>query len=123
MKKLNHDKFTKDRAFAVNDKVFVNNHQETLTWLEGIVTEITGPLSYKIKLNDGSIVCRHIDHIRIHHSPPQQDISTEAVIDDSFMFLEHQLSTSPNGTFETAPQQSPVLRRSTRVKCPPDRFS
>ena len=35
--KLNHDKLTKDRAFDVNDKVFVNNPQGTPTWLEGIV--------------------------------------------------------------------------------------
>ena len=53
----------------------------------------------------------HIDYIRIRHSPPQQDISTEAAIDDSFMFPQH------------APQQSPVLRRSTRIKHPPDHFS
>ena len=107
----------------MNDKVFVDNHQGTPTWLEGIVTEITGPLSYKIKLNDGSIIRHHIDHIRICHSPPQQDISTEAAIDDSFMFQQHQPSIFPNGTVETAPQQSLVLCRSTGVKHPPDRFS
>ena len=79
----------KDHAFDVNDKVFMNNLQGTLTWLEGIVTEMTGPLSYKIKLNDGSIICHHIDHIHICYSLPQQDISTEATIDDSFMFQQH----------------------------------
>ena len=80
------------------------------------MTEILGPLSYKVKLNDGSIIRQHIDHIRIHHSPPQQHISTE--VDDSFMFPQHQpTSTPPNGTAETASQQPPatVLHRSTRV--------
>ena len=48
-------------------------------------------------------ICRPIDHIRICHSPLQQDTSTEAAIDDSFMFLQHQPSTFPNGIGETAP--------------------
>ena len=48
-------------------------------------------------------ICCHIDHICICHLPLQQDISTEAAIDDSFMFPQHQPSTFPNGTAETAP--------------------
>ena len=49
-------------------------------------------------------ICRHIDHICIRHSPLQQDIFTEAAIDDSsFMFPQHQPSTFPNGTAETVP--------------------
>ena len=122
--KLNHDKFTKARVFGVDDKVFVKNHQGTPTWLEGIVTEITGPISYKVKLNDGSIIRRHVDHIRIRHSPPQQAISAESAIDDSFMFPQSQpISTSPNCPTETAPQQPQLLRRSTRVRHPPTRYS
>ena len=54
--KLNHDKSTTARVF---DEVFVRNHQGTPTWLEGIVTDITGPLSYKIKLNnDNTLSCQ-----------------------------------------------------------------
>ena len=114
---------TKAHAFDVNDKVFVKNHQGTPPWLEGIVTEITGPLSYKIKLNDGSTICCHIDHIRFRHSPPQQDISTGTVIEDSFMFLQHQpTSTFPVGPAESVPEQPPVLYRSTRVRHPSNRF-
>ena len=64
--------FTKDCAFDVNGKVFVNNPQGTPTWLESIVTKITDPLSYKIKLSDGSVIHHHIDHICICYSPPQQ---------------------------------------------------
>ena len=89
-------------------------------WIEGIVAEITGPLSYKIKLNDGSVIRRHVDHIRIHHSQPQQDCSTET-IDDSFMFPSPKKNPSCP-TNVTPPQQS-VLRRSTRRQNPPICFS
>ena len=72
--------------------------------------------------NHGSVICHHIDHIHINHSPPQEHISAE--VDDTFMFPHHQpTSTPPNGTAETAPQQPPVLYRSTRVRHPPNHFS
>ena len=118
--KLNHDKSTKARTFKVDDPVFVKTHQGTPVWIEGIVTEITGPLSYKIKLNDGSVIRRHVDHIRIRHSQGQPDCSTEPS-DDSFMFPSPK--ATPSCPTQDTPQQQPVLRRSTRTRNPPDRFS
>ena len=88
------------------------------------MTDITGPLSYKIKLNNGSIIRRHVDHIRIHYSSPHQDSSTEPAFDDSFIFPPHQTTDiSPSDTTDTSTQQPPALRRSTRVSHPPVRFS
>ena len=77
--KLNHDKSTKLRTFNLNDLVFVKNNQGNPMWIEGIVTEIIGPLSYKIKLNDGSAIRCYVDHIRIHYSQPQQNCFTETM--------------------------------------------
>ena len=118
--KLNHDKSTKARTFNVDDPVFVKNHQGTPVWIKGIVTEITGLLSYKIKLNDGSVIRCHVDHIRIRHSQGQPDCSTKT-IDDSFMFPSPK--ATPSGPTQDIPQQQPVLRRSTRIQNPPDCFS
>ena len=88
------------------------------------MTEITGPFSYKIKVNNGSIIRRRVDHIHICHSPPHQDGSTESAFDDSFMFPPHPTTnTSPSDTTDTATQQPPALRRSTRMSHPPVRFS
>ena len=36
-------------------------------WLPGIITEVTGPVSYVIELTDGRTVRRHQDHVRRHH--------------------------------------------------------
>lgn len=33
-------------------------------WIEGIITELTGPLSYKIKLTDESIIRQHVDSVK-----------------------------------------------------------
>lgn len=32
-------------------------------WIPGFITKITGPVSYKVMLGDGSIVRRHVDQI------------------------------------------------------------
>ena len=38
-------------------------------WLSGIISEVTGPVSYTIELTDGSgrTVRRYLDHVRRHH--------------------------------------------------------
>ena len=60
---LNHDIHSKDQKFQINDSVFAENLGHGSKWLEGIVEEIKGPLMYMMKLHDGRILKRHVDHI------------------------------------------------------------
>lgn len=83
----------KARSFQVGEKVYVESFS-TLSnrWIEGEITESSGPVSYKIKLNSGKIIRRHIDHIRVGkpHTPESKgDIpnSFDAVARD-FHFQE-----------------------------------
>lgn len=32
-------------------------------WIPGFITKVTGPLSYKVMLGDGTIVRRHVDQV------------------------------------------------------------
>jgi len=55
--KIAHDNHKPQREFSVGDTVYAENftvssHQK---WIEGVITEVTGLLSYKIKLTDGNI--------------------------------------------------------------------
>ena len=61
---LNHDIHSKDQKFRINNTEYVENFAQESKWLEGIVEEIRGPLTYIIKLPDGRILKRHVDHIR-----------------------------------------------------------
>ena len=62
--KSNHDKKSKSRQFSIGDEVFARNHGRGETWLKGIIIEKTGPVSFKVQLdNDQTIRC-HQDHIR-----------------------------------------------------------
>ena len=75
-------------------------------------------LSFQIKLQDGRVVRRHIDHI-IYRSTSQ---TTQAP--DDWMDLpqiSNSNTTEQSSTIiETAP---PPLRRSTRISVPPKRYA
>ena len=61
-----HDYSRPLRSFKVNAKVYAKNlTTNTPKWITGIVTKITGPLLYVIQLEDGRIVCRHVNHVKI----------------------------------------------------------
>ena len=51
--KLGHDQHTRMRMIYPGDTVFVRNvRNKTLAWLQGIIVSQTGPLSYKVKLDN-----------------------------------------------------------------------
>ena len=49
------------REFKVGQNVIALNYTVGQKWLCGIISERTGPVSYKIKIDDG-VIHRHIDH-------------------------------------------------------------
>ena len=68
--KLDHDTSKALRSFAVGDLVYTQNFSATPPkWIPGEVVEVTGPLSYKVKLEAGTIARRHVDHLRQRSSP------------------------------------------------------
>ena len=60
--KLNHDNTANVRSFRIDAPVLVKNFNSTgKKWLRG---HIIKSLSYLIKLSDGRIFRRHVDHLR-----------------------------------------------------------
>jgi hypothetical protein len=62
--KNSHDRSAKERHFAVGDKVYARNFASGNPWLHGVISEVTGPLSFKVQLTDGRVVRRHLDQVR-----------------------------------------------------------
>jgi hypothetical protein len=60
--KLHHDRLAV-RTFTVGQTVNVKNFARGSKWLPGVVVQVTGPLSYMVKLQDGRVIKRHVDHI------------------------------------------------------------
>ncbi|CAG2228036.1 unnamed protein product [Mytilus edulis] len=62
-----HDKKSVNRQINVGQGVFARNFAigSKIKWIPGEVIKQSGPLSFHIKLQDGRVIRRHIDHIRL----------------------------------------------------------
>ena len=120
------------RSFDVHAKVYVKNHTGTTPrWLAGVVTKVTGPLSYVVRLQDGKIVRRHVDHIKKRSVCADVRVSPDQVADHSHVGLPESETDQENEPEPSVPEtdhaesgtiESVPPRRSTRVRKAPDYF-
>ena len=59
-----HNVHAKDRTLRVGDTVYVMNFTGKTKWLHGVIVEQTGPVSFRVRLDDGRVLRRHVDHVR-----------------------------------------------------------
>ena len=116
--KSSHDLHAKARVLECGDKVFIKDTSSSKEWDSGVVIEVNGPVTYKVKLQDGRILRRHIDHIRKRQSPDPEQEEPES---------EPELNTNASTTIPQAQAQQEVgshsnLRRSSRTSHPPNRL-
>ena len=62
--KAHHDRHSKYRELKIRQPVWARNIREGPRWVQGIVADRVGPLSYLIKLPDGDLWRRHIDYLQ-----------------------------------------------------------
>ena len=63
--KEQHDQHAHECSIEIGDRVYSQNFSGKPDWLSGIVTEKSGPVSYRMKLDDNNcVIRRHQDHIR-----------------------------------------------------------
>ena len=135
----------------MNDSVYVRNFGRGKKWIPGEIVKSTGPVSYKVKTNDGLLVRRHADQIKVtcadqefeSLTPPSSDqlrpvvhsIPKSVVVENS---EPKTVATGPRNTgisndaqqseSETVSGQSlgspspPPLRRSERRVKAPDKL-
>ena len=63
--RTNHDHHTKERSLVKGDTVFVKSFGEHPAWLAGSIVDILSSLSMQVKLTDGRVVRRHLDHVHV----------------------------------------------------------
>ncbi len=79
-----------------------------------------GELTYQVQFDNGRMVQRHIDQILPRHLEMPVSSLEEIVISNEAPFLLDN-TTGPPTTDNSEPE--PVLRRSSRVRHPPDRYT
>ena len=73
--KNTHDKKARARYFNIGDSVLVRNFGSGQKWVIGTVIQITGPVSYMVRLKDYTIHRRHHDEVRIFRGSEDTDVS------------------------------------------------
>ena len=64
--KQDHDQHCCSRCLTEGEKVWALNFRPGEKWLRGTVVRLKGPVSYKVKLENGQLCRCHIDQLRQH---------------------------------------------------------
>ena len=107
-----HNRNTKPRQMQIENRVYVRSFKKGLYWVEEEIYKELGPLSYLVKLTNGNILKRHVDHLRLcTTNPPYEEKESDTIFDNC-----------PFNTWENEQQLSPkpTIRRSQRIRNPPD---
>ncbi|XP_037398305.1 uncharacterized protein K02A2.6-like [Pygocentrus nattereri] len=134
-----HDMHARVRILGEGDLVYTRNFGSGPTWVSGVITEKTGPVSFQVTLGNGQVVRRHIDQVRGRNSTPPAmttevlpDSSPEEDIAEPPLQVVPEVAISTDSTDSTAaeatgeqPESSPVVdspavRRSQRTRKAPD---
>ena len=106
------------------DLVMVRDFHTKKTWLAGTLRQSQGPLSFNVELEDGRILRRHVDHIRLRQETSSTDSKEREVDLDDFEAPIPENAENPmeENTPSEQPQEPPALRRSDRIRQPPIRY-
>lgn len=123
--KQQHDQHARSRSFNPGDKVLIRNYTDSVMWLPGKIVASTGPISYKVKFDrDGRIARRHQDQLRKGCFVNDQSSEVQLPPSDDFVFpsSSSNIESTELTNIAQVPQVQPV-RKSTRIRRAPDRFT
>ena len=136
--KRGHDGRTRSRMFGEGDPVLLRNFTNGPVWLRGVIHRVRGPLTFDVRLSNGRIMRRHIEHLRQRADGPIGGNDQPPLGDDDCGFDLPLPSFGSEPTPAASPVAPPVprpipaaaasrspvvpIRRSSRIRHQPDRF-
>ena len=129
--KQHHDRKSRPRDFHVGQNVMVRNFREGPRWVQAVVVERCGPVSYLVQTLNGNVWKRHVDHVKIDSDDSAAEVAKEKEDASPEIFPEETEQTSAPSTVSTGntgqssvlPPTSQTVRRSSRQRRPPDRLT
>ena len=89
--KATQDAHSKDRNFQINETVLVQNFRGEPKWLEAVIIEKTGPVSYTVQIGK-EIAKRHVDQIVSRKDSGK----SKRVTDDADCIEDYMISLGSN---------------------------
>jgi len=93
--KRKHDLRARTRSFKEGDTVFVKNFGSGCQWLPGKILDVSGPVSFRVQLEDGRWRRCHQDHLRL------REVEGAMSSDMSQIAPEDSILISPTTTSES----------------------
>ena len=122
--KEGHDRGTVHRSYAVGDAVWVRSFSQGPTWIAGEVVKYKGQCSLIVKLTDGHVVHRHLDHNKQKVGSTNPDQTTTIVDDPLIATGSPSTGNQPeSASARSSEQEYSEPRRSARHRKPPDRLT
>ena len=110
--KVSHDRSSRLTYFVKGETVYVQNFGTGQRWMPAVVQEVTGPVSFLVKLQDGRLMRRHQDHLR-KRIPEDTNVERPVPegITDVLVDTVPGVSVAPNSTVGNGPdtQSSDVI--------------
>ena len=139
--KAKHDRHAKVRTFQLGELVYaLRYHGNTASWVPGTIHRQTGPVSYTVRLEDGTIARYHSDQLQGRLSSNQVTPSVQPTpletfpedvaesCEESEAYQQAQLRSpakppAPSQQTDIVPAAASVAepRRSTRIRKQPER--
>ena len=141
VQKNQHDTHSKLRQFEPGQHVMVRDKRPAAptAWIPGVIVQQKGPLTYVVKVFDGQLWKRHVDHLRLSSPPDGQEDSAPypqapvvppapivppAPADSADSLTPRSPKTSPPPrTPPKTPLPSPPRRYPKRIRTEPDRYA
>ena len=122
----------KDRTLRVGETVFVRNFDGKSKWLCGVIVEQTDPVSFRVRLDDGRMVRRHVYHVRSRRVSEREEMSVPEIESSSEPLLElppelpteeHVKMYPPDVLEHKREPPAADLRRSDRIRKAPEKLN
>ena len=69
-KKIRHDSHKPHQEFKFGNTNYIEDFTPSSEkWIEGVITAVTGPLSYRVKLNNSTEIHHHVDSVKQRSNP------------------------------------------------------